>query len=67
MNKLEAIVEIIREAQRTENTVAHYKHMLRVLKALEFNSEDATTVLIHLDYVSPETREPYQWLSEKLK
>ena len=67
MNKMQAVIEIIREAQKDKNALTGYKRALRALKVLEFNTEDATTILIHLDYVSFDTREPYPWLAKQLE
>lgn len=67
MNEMQAVIEIIREARKERGTVIGYKRVVKALKALEFNSEDAGTILVHLDYHHPDTRAPYSWLAAKLK
>ena len=67
MNEIQAIAAIIREARCERLSVTGYKRTLRALKALKFHPEDAITVMAHLDYVNPATREPYPWLKNKLE
>jgi hypothetical protein len=66
MNSIQALAAIISEARKEKGSVAGYKRAQRALRALGFNTEDALTVLVHLDYVNPDTREPYPWLAAKL-
>jgi hypothetical protein len=68
MNKLQAVTEIIKEARKDKRSVTGYKRMQRALKALEFNGEDAATVMVHLEYhhYHYNTREPYEWVAKAL-
>ncbi|MDQ2987415.1 MAG: hypothetical protein M3R13_11990 [Armatimonadota bacterium] len=66
MNQIEAITAIILVARRDHGSLTDYKRASRALKALGFNTEDASVVLVHLDYHHPDTRAPYKWLADKL-
>lgn len=66
MNEMQAIIELIREARKEKGTETGYRRAKRALRALLPNEEDQITILVHLDYYSPSTRTPYEWLAKRL-
>lgn len=67
MNKLEALLELMREARRDRASPTSYRRMLRVCRALELNAEDQKVILGYLDYVDRVSGEPHPWLARLLE
>lgn len=65
MQRIDAILALMAEAQRDRNTLAAYKRIHRACRALELTNGETERVLFSLSYHNA-GGQPYQWLAKAL-
>ncbi len=58
MNKVEAVIAIIRDSRANGSSRTSMQRVLRALRVLELQREDINTIMVHLDYYRP-NGDPY--------
>lgn len=63
MTRLQAVLDIIRDARRERSSVTSFKRIQGALLALDLTPDERIAVMQDLDYFDSEGQ-PYKWLAE---